>query len=267
MKTVVVTGGSSGIGLDIAWAYTKQGANVILLARNQLRLDKAVSECKALVKFDKQKILSFSVDVTEKVQLANVVTAIKNQVGDPDLLVLSAGIVASERFIRQSDEDFDAIIQTNLIGSRTVARAFLPDMISRKSGHICFIGSLGGIIPTYGYSAYSASKFAVIGMAGCMRQELADYNIGVSVVCPPEVDTPMVTKESEHILPETRFIKNLGGTLQPKTVTQAMLKGVAKNQFIIVPGLMAKFSYWQARVFPTTFAAFIQLLVRHSGKA
>ncbi|MFB1034038.1 MAG: SDR family NAD(P)-dependent oxidoreductase, partial [Sinobacterium sp.] len=68
MKTVVVTGGSSGIGLDIAWAYTKQGANVILLARNQLRLDKAVSECKALVKFDKQKILSFSVDVTEKVQ-------------------------------------------------------------------------------------------------------------------------------------------------------------------------------------------------------
>lgn len=266
MKTVVVTGGSSGIGLDIAKAYTKQGANIILLARNQARLNEALKECKALVKSDTQHVLAFSVDVSNQVQLANAVTAIKKQVGMPDLLVLSAGIVASERFIEQSDEDFDAIIQTNLLGSRAVARAFLADMIEQKSGQICFISSLGGIISTYGYSAYGASKFAVIGMAGCMRQELAEYNIGVSVVCPPEVDTPMVTKESEHILPQTRFIKDLGGTLQPKTVTKATLKGIAKNRFIIVPGFMAKLSYWQARVFPRTFAAFVQLLVRYSSK-
>lgn len=266
MKTIVVTGGSSGIGLDIARAYTKQGANIILLARNQLRLYEAIAECKTFVTSDKQQLLSFSVDVTDKIQLANAVTAIKKQVGEPDLLILSAGIVASERFIEQSDDDFDAIIQTNVMGSRAVARAFLPDMIERRTGQICFISSLGGIISTYGYSAYSASKFAVVGMAGCMRQELAEYNIGISVVCPPEVDTPMVTKESEHILPQTRFIKDLGGTLQPKTVTRATLKGLAKNQFIIVPGVMAKLSYWQARVFPKTFGVIIQFLVRHSSK-
>ena len=98
-----------------------------------------------------------------------------------------------------------------------------------------------------------------------MRQELAEYNIGVSVVCPPEVDTPMVSKESEHILPQTRLIKDLGGTLQPEAVTKATLKGVAKNKFIFVPGLIAKISYWQACVFPKTFAAFIQLLVRYSS--
>jgi short-subunit dehydrogenase len=265
MKTVVVTGGSSGIGLDIAKAYTKKGANVILLARNQARLNEAASECKALVKFDTQQVLSLCVDVTNKSQLADAVAVIKQQVGDPDLLILSAGIVASKRFIEQKDDDFDAIIQTNVMGSRAVAKAFLPDMIKRQSGQICFISSLGGIISTYGYSAYSASKFAVIGMAGCMRQELAEYNIGVSVVCPPEVNTPMVTKESEHILPQTRFIKDIGGTLQTEAVTKATLKGLAKNQFIIVPGLMAKFSYWQARVFPKTFGAFIQLLVRYSS--
>jgi 3-dehydrosphinganine reductase len=267
MKTVVITGGSSGIGLDIAKAYTIQGANIILLARNPLRLDEALNDCKALVQSDKQQILAFSVDVTNKAQLANAVSAINKQVGDPDLLVLSAGIVASERFIEQSDEDFDSIIQTNVMGSRAVARAFLPNMIVRKSGQICFISSLGGLISTYGYSAYGASKFAVIGMAGCMRQELAEHNVGVSVVCPPEVDTPMVTKESEHILPQTRFIKDLGGTLQPITVTNATLKGVAKNKFIIVPGFMAKLSYWQARVFPRTFATFVQFLVRYSSKA
>jgi 3-dehydrosphinganine reductase len=169
MKIVVVTGGSSGIGLDIAKAYSREGANIILLARNQARLNKAVNECKALVKFDTQQILSFSVDVTNKVQLTTVVTAIKQQVGDPDLLVLSAGIVASVRFIEQNDDDFDAIVQTNVMGSRAVAKAFLPEMIERKSGQICFISSLGGVISTYGYSAYSASKFAIVGMAGCMN--------------------------------------------------------------------------------------------------
>ena len=265
MKTVVVTGGSSGIGLDIAKAYSREGANIVLLARNQARLNEAVNECETLLKYDTQQVLSFSVDVTNKAKLTDAVIAIKQQVGDPDLLVLSAGIVASECFIEQDDDHFDAIIQTNLMGSRAVARAFLPGMIKRKSGQVCFISSLGGIISTYGYSAYGASKFAIVGMAGCMRQELAEYNIGVSVVCPPEVDTPMVSKESEHILPQTRLIKDLGGTLQPEALTKATLKGVAKNKFIIVPGLIAKITYWQARVFPKTFATFIQLLVRYSS--
>jgi len=129
--------------------------------------------------------LAFPVDVTDKAKSTSIVIEIKKQVADPNLLILSAGIVASERFIEQNDDGFDAIIQTNVMGSRAVARAFLPDMIDRKSGQICFISSLGGIISTYGYSAYSASKFAVIGMAGCMRQELAEYNIGVSVVVRP----------------------------------------------------------------------------------
>ena len=211
--------------------------------------------------------MAFPVDVTDKAKSTSIVIEIKKQVADPNLLILSAGIVASERFIEQNDDGFDAIIQTNVMGSRAVARAFLPDMIDRKSGQICFISSLDGIISTYGYSAYSASKFAVIGMAGCMRQELAEYNIGVSVVCPPEVNTPMVTKESEHILPQTRLIKDLGGTLQPKTVTKAALRGIARNRFIIIPGFMANVSYWQARVFPRTFAAFVQLLVGYSSKS
>ncbi len=266
MQTIVITGGSSGIGLDIARAYSKQGANIVLLARNQMRLDSAVAECKTLAINASQQILAFSVDVANKEQLATTVTQIKSMVSVPDVLVLSAGIVASERFLDQSDDDFDGIMQTNVVGSRAVAKAFLPDMVKKRAGQVCFISSLGGIISTYGYSAYSASKFAVVGMAGAMRQELAEYNVGVSVVCPPEVDTPMVTQEADHILPQTRFIKDIGGLLQPKTVTKAALKGIAKNRFIIVPGLMGKFSYWQSRVFPRTFGAAIQLMVRYASR-
>ncbi len=265
-ETVVITGGSSGIGLDLAKAYTKQGCHVVMLARNQAKLDEAVIECKARVQSNEQMILGLSVDVANPQAMSTCVEEIKRAVGTPDLLILSAGIVASERFIDQSDEDFSQIIHTNLMGSRSVVKGFLTDMIANRKGQICFVSSLGGIIATYGYSAYSASKFAVIGMAGALRQEVYEYGIGVSVLCPPEVDTPMVAKESEHILPQTRFIKDIGGTLNVKTVTKAALKGINKNQFIIVPGVMGKLSYAQSRFMPRVFAWFMQLMVKLSSK-
>ena len=265
-KTVVITGGSSGIGLDLAKAYVQQGCDVALLARNQARLDEAVALCKGLMKTADQVIKAYSVDVADAQSLSKCVSDIKQTLSTPDILILSAGIVASERFVEQSDAGFENIMQTNVMGSRLVVRAFINDMILQKSGQICFVSSLGGIISTYGYSAYSASKFAVIGMAGALRQEIAEYGVGVSVLCPPEVDTPMVAKESEHILPQTRFIKDIGGTLNVKTVTHAAIKGINKNRFIIVPGLMAKISYAQARFMPRIFGWFMQLLVNYSSK-
>lgn len=264
-KTVVITGGSSGIGLDLAKAYAQQGCNVALLARDQVKLDQAVVACQALMKTADQKIKAYSVDVADALSLSQCVDTIKQDLTTPDLLILSAGIVASERFIEQSDAGFERIMQTNVMGSRLVVRAFINDMIAQQRGQICFVSSLGGIISTYGYSAYSASKFAVIGMAGALRQEVHEFGIGVSVLCPPEVDTPMVAKESEHILPQTRFIKDIGGTLNVKTVTKSALKGINKNQFIIVPGLMAKLSYAQARFMPRVFGWFMQLMVKFSS--
>jgi len=260
-KTVVITGGSSGIGLDLAKAYTRQGCDVVLMARNQSKLDDAVKACSKMKQTADQKVLSFSVDVSDKQALGACVELIKESVAVPDLLILSAGIVQSVRFMEQTDDEFENIIQTNVMGSRSVAKAFLPEMIKEGKGQLCFVSSLGGIISTYGYSAYSASKFAVLGMAGALRQELHEYGVGVSVLCPPEVDTPMVHAESEHILPQTRFIKDIGGTLNVETVTRATVKGVAKNRFVIVPGIMAKLSYAQSRFMPRIFGWAMQQLV------
>lgn len=265
-KNVLVTGGSSGIGLDLAKAYAKKGANVVLLARNQARLDDAVKECSALKLTVDQQIEGFSVDVGNREALAQAVNDIKNKVGTLDLMILSAGIVQSVRFMEQSDEDFNSIMHTNVVGSRAVAKAFLPDMIKQGKGQVCFVSSLGGLIATYGYSAYSASKFAVIGMAGALRQELYASGVGVSVLCPPEVDTPMVAKEADHILPETRFVKDIGGLLSTATVTKATVKGINQNTFIIVPGIMGKISYMQARFMPNVFGWFMQKLVGLAGR-
>ena len=266
MRTVVITGGSSGIGLAIANKYCQQGDNVVLLARDQERLNSAVIECEKAKITQTQKVLAFSVDINNKCELAQCVENIYADIGHPDIIVLSAGIIDCKCMVEQDDEIFLSILQTNVIGSRLVAKAFLPQMISNRNGQICFVASLGGLISTYGYSAYSASKFAVLGLAGAMRQELAEHNVGVNVVCPGEVDTPMTTHEAEYILPQTRFIKDLGGTMQAQDVAIAVLKGVENNRFIIIPGFKGKASYWFSRVFPRSFATIMQLVVRFSSR-
>lgn len=264
-QNVLITGGSSGIGLDLAKAYVKLGANVMLIARNQSRLEDAVQACRTLSSMADQKVMAFSVDVGDSEALNRTINDIKQQIGTLDLMILSAGIVQSVRFMEQSEQDFNDIMHTNVVGSRTVAKAFLPDMIKQGQGQVCFVSSLGGLIATYGYSAYSASKFALIGMAGALRQELYSSGVGVSVLCPPEVDTPMVTKEAGHILPETRFVKDIGGLLSTSTVTKATIKGINKNQFIIVPGFKGKLSYMLARYVPNTFSWVIQKFVGLAG--
>ena len=265
-KTIVITGGSSGIGLDIAKAYSRQGADIVLLARNQARLDIAVSACREVSLNENQQILAYSVDVSDQRQLDHCVEDVRRRVKAPDVLILSAGIVVSERFMEQSDASFESVLNINVMGSRAVAKAFLSEMVKMGRGNICFISSLGGLIPTYGYSAYCASKSGVVGMAGALRQELLGTGIGVCVVCPPEVDTPMVAAEAENILPQTRLIKDMGGLLTADAVTKAVLKGIKKNRFIIVPGKMAKFSYWQSRWFPGLFSGFMNQMIKVANR-
>ncbi|WJG07634.1 SDR family NAD(P)-dependent oxidoreductase [Aliiglaciecola sp. LCG003] len=261
LKSVVITGGSSGIGLDLAKAYVSKGCDVVLVARNHTKLAAARVECQLLAASAKQQVIAVSADLSCQQGLASCIEEIRQRIALPDLIIMSAGLVQSVKFIDQSDQEFQHMLQTNLMGSRAVAKAFLPDMLKRGRGKLCFVSSLAGIVPIYGYSGYSASKFAIIGMAGALRQEVFEAGINVSVLCPPEVDTPMVSEESEHILAETRFLKNIGGTLSVNAVTSAAVKGITKNQFLIIPGFMAKLTYLQSRLMPRTFAWCIQRLL------
>jgi short-subunit dehydrogenase len=265
MKTVVITGGSSGIGLAMAKQYCQQGYNLVLVARDETRLNKAVSLCEALCK-PEQQVLSFSVDTTSKEALNSCSQEIHSTLGKVDILVLSAGIVDCKRMIEHDDESFEKLFKTNVVGARLAAKAFLPSMIENKSGQICFVGSLGGLISTYGYSTYGATKFALMGLAGAMRKELVEHNVGVSVLCPGEVDTEMTANEADIILPQTRLIKDIGGTLSADYVAKAAIKGVKKNRFIIVPGFKSKNAYWFSRVFPKSFACVMLLVIKFSSR-
>lgn len=216
-KNVYITGGSSGIGLALARVYARAGDSVVLLARDASKLDRAVRECRALAINTEQSVAAASLDITAYDQLQANMDATVAEHGLPDLLVLSAGVATNKTFMDTSRAEFDWLVDVNFAGSRETARTVLPAMLSRGSGQIAFISSSAGLVGLYGYSAYSASKFAVTGFVQALRQELVGTGVSVNLVCPPEVATPMIAAESATALPQTRFLKDLVGTLMSRS--------------------------------------------------
>ncbi len=260
-KKVYITGGSSGIGLALAEYFARKGADVALIARNPSRLSDAKAQCESLCCETGQQINTYSVDVSNKQDLQQKMQLALAEFGAPDMLITSAGQVMSSRFEDAESSDFDTLMNVNLNGTRDTIKALLPAMTAQKSGHIVVIASIAGLVPAYGYSAYNASKYALVGLSGALRQELREKGIQVSLVCPPEVDTPMVAEEAETILPQTRLLKDLCGTLSTEQVVKAIARGIRRNKRMIIPGFRARLTYRLFCWFPDTFSACSEWLI------
>ncbi|MEH6583406.1 MAG: SDR family NAD(P)-dependent oxidoreductase [Halioglobus sp.] len=261
-KTVYITGGSSGIGLGLAHFYTKKGDDVVLIARDQDKLDVAVKSCESQSVVASQVIAGESLDVTAYQSLPAAMEKVVARYGLPDLLILCAGVAGNKTLLDTPAEEFDSIVNINLGGSREMARAVLPGMLQRGSGQLAFVSSMAGLIGLYGYGAYSASKFAVTGMVQALRQELAGSGVSVHLVCPPEVNTPMIAAENEVSVPQTRFLKDLIGTMEPEVAAEKIAQGIHKHKAVIIPGVRANVMVWMSRCFPELFARSSELLLR-----
>ncbi|HLT36972.1 MAG TPA: SDR family NAD(P)-dependent oxidoreductase, partial [Enhygromyxa sp.] len=147
-------------------------------------------------------------------------------------------------------ELFDEIMRVNYFGTVHVTRALLPGMIETGGGQIAIVSSLAGMIGIYGYSAYSASKFALVGFAECLRQDLLAHGIGVSVAFPPDTDTPMLADENRIKPAQTQAIAGNVKVLSPEFVARSILVGLGKGRHWIIPGFGSKFSCFMARRFP-----------------
>lgn len=261
-KRVYITGGSSGIGLALARIYAKAGDDLVLLARDGSKLSAAVAECEALRVRADQTVAGEPLDVSDFETLPDRLRELVAAHGLPELLILSAGIVANKSFLDTSREEYDRVMEVNLSGSREVARGVLPGMLARGSGQIAFIGSSAGLVGIYGYSAYAASKFALTGFVQALHQELTGTGVSVNLVCPPEVDTPMVAAEAESALPQTRFLKNLAGMLSADDAAAQIARGLASNRAVVIPGLRARLLLGFARHFPGLFRLSSTMLLR-----
>jgi NADP-dependent 3-hydroxy acid dehydrogenase YdfG len=184
-QVAVVTGASRGIGLAIARRLGQMGARVSLCARNAANLERAASGLRAAG----IQVLALRTDVTRGDEVASLVSETQRTFGPVDILVNNAGIGIFGPFQEQTEADWNAILDTNLKSVFLVSRAVAPEMIRRKIGHIINIGSLAGKSAFANGAIYCASKWGLLGLTGCMAEELRAHGIRVSAICPGSVAT------------------------------------------------------------------------------
>lgn len=119
----------------------------------------------------------------------------------------------------------------------------------------------------FGYTAYGSSKFALVGFSESLRSEMKRHNIHVSVVCPPEVETPMIIEEAKTIPPEALAVKKLSGVLKPEPVAKTIMKGISKHKFLIIPGVTCRLLYVSQKLSPGWASRLISdIVVRRAQK-
>lgn len=232
----IITGGSSGIGKAVAKLLTHQGANITLIARDRYKLAQAQQELQQVMVNQTQQINIATADVAERASITSALEQAIATLGSPKLLIASAGITHPGYFTEIPLEIFEQIMAVNYFGSLYSVKAVLPAMIEHPPGHIVLISSGAGLIGIYGYSAYCPSKFALRGLAESLRGELKPKGIKLTVVYPPDTDTPQLAAENKIKPPETKKITASAKVLSAEAVAQEILQGVAKNKFEIAPG-------------------------------
>lgn len=251
-KNILISGGSSGIGLALAKRFASLGANITILARRENQLYEAINSIKEHTSGNGQHINTIPVqaDVRSYNRLKRAFLRSKTKF---DVLINSAGIAYPGEFNKLDHRIFKQVIDTNYLGTVNLTKLVVPGMIEQKSGYIVNISSLAAVIGIYGYTAYAPSKYAIRGFSRCLRSELKSFGIEVSVVLPPDTDTPQLAFE-RTLLPEiTRKINENGRVLSADQVAIAILKGMEKKKFTIIPGFEGKILYLLAPIFGRYF--------------
>lgn len=187
-KTALVTGASRGIGRAIALRLAEDGANVaVIYAGSADKAGAVVNEITALGVNAK----AYRCNVADSAAVNETVKAVTNDLGKIDILVNNAGITRDGLMLRMKDEDFDAVLDTNLKGAFNMIRACYSGFIRKKSGRIINISSVSGIMGNAGQANYSASKAGVIGLTKSVARELASRGITCNAVAPGFIQTDM----------------------------------------------------------------------------
>ena len=237
VKHSIVTGGSSGIGKAIALELARRGDHVSILARGQDRLEQAKGEIEAARRSDQQRVLAMRVDVSDRAAVMQVMEDAIAQLGSPQRLITCAGVARPGHFQAMSAEVFEQAMSINYFGTLHCVQAVLPFMQAEHSGQICLVSSGAGLVGLYGYSAYGPSKFAVRGLAESLRAELKTEGVQVSVVYPPDTQTPQLVEENKTKPAATKKITATAKTWQAVDVARVTLSGMERGRFVISPGV------------------------------
>ena len=238
-RLALITGGSSGLGLALARQLAEEGANVWVLARHLEPLDAA---CRNLPVANGQKHGLHAADITKLDQVEAAVEHVRREAGVPDLLINCAGAAHPGYLQDMPLEIFQEMMDLNYFGTAYMVKAWLPSMLERGSGHIVNVSSMAGFLGAFGYSAYGPSKYAVRGFSDVLRLELKPLGIRVSIVFPPDMDTPGLQNENKTKPFET-FAAGSTKALAPDVVARSTLQGIKRGKYVILPGFEPRLVY------------------------
>jgi 3-dehydrosphinganine reductase len=239
-KHAVITGGSSGIGLATAEALAARGADVTLVARDPARLEAAREAVVARRKRAAQRIAVVTGDVSTLEGAEDIVARATEGARPIDLLVSCAGVIIPGYFEKMTTADYESCMDS-WRGCVYMARAAAPAMMERRAGRIMNVSSVAGFMGVFGYTAYSSAKYAIMGYSESLRSELHPYGVGVSVVCPPDTDTPGLAFEKSLRPTETDKVAGNIAAVPPSVVAEAIVRGAESGRYLIVPGALSKF--------------------------
>ncbi|MDN3669780.1 SDR family oxidoreductase [Echinicola jeungdonensis] len=200
-QSILVTGGTKGIGREIIYRFAKEDFDIFTCSRHQDDLDQLEAEMKE--NFPSVNFYTKVADLSQKEEVKALADAVKLKF-IPDVLVNNTGIFLPGAIHEEPEGNFELMMHTNLFSAYYLTREFTPDMIQRKSGHIFSMGSIAGLTAYANGGSYAISKWAMLGMTKCLRQELLEYDIKVTSVMPGATYT--ASWEGVDI-PEERFMK------------------------------------------------------------
>lgn len=263
-KSVLITGGSSGIGFAIANALAEMDAKIILLARDYENLK--IAKNSILEKHAGAKIKIVPVDVTDEKTLSILYHKYMRNHEIPDILINCAGVARPGYVQELPAHVFRWTMDIDYFGTVNMTRLLLPGMIERGSGHIINVSSIAGVIGIFGYTAYCGAKFAVKGFSDALRSELKPKGIRVSVLYPPDTDTPQLAWENQFKPRETKAISGTAKPISPDWVARQTLKSAARGKYAIVPGMEAKIMYFVGTSLGNLIYPIMDFMVRSASK-
>jgi 3-oxoacyl-[acyl-carrier protein] reductase len=218
-KVAFITGAGRGIGKATAIALAKEGVNLGIMATTESNLKDVASVVEGLG----VKVAYCAVDVSSLEQVQQAIEKITNQIGKADILINCAGVSKFATLLDMDPEEWKKIIDVNLMGTYYVTRTVLPQLIEKNAGDVINISSTNGLGGAATSSAYSASKFGVIGLTESVAQEVRRNNIRVSALTPSTVATDMAI--DLNLIPE-----NDEKYMQPEDIAELIVAQLQLNQ-------------------------------------
>ena len=231
----LITGGSSGIGLELAIIAARSGHHVSLVARRATVLEQAAEVVRAAAA-DGCEVRPISADVAGRAEAERAVREAVTHFGAPSHLITCAGQVIPGYFHELPVSAFEQLCAVNYLGTVYTLKAAYPAMRAARAGRIALVASGAALVGIVGYSAYAPTKFALRGLAESLRAEARRDGISVTVAFPPDTDTPSLAEESRTRPAESTAIAGSGGHWSAADVAAHVWSGMERGRFAVTPG-------------------------------